>query len=468
MVQPDHHKIVLLESNQSRRDHLRSLIAGWGYQPFIFEKESICIDNLLPLNPDLVISGTMDTEQTLHFIQSLQFIKQNLPVLVLSTDEAVRDFAVSNGFTHIEVLQAGASPSAIKSAIHRNLESSQKTSKHATAPLIIGSGPAMTQAKTLIPKLNHSRAPILIQGEPGVGKELFARAIHSHSNRNGHPFTKINAVKLPYLLLEGELFGYPIERVELSLIRDGKGMLASTDKGTLFIKEIADLPVSLQAKMLRVFEDESDLGGSDRGDIPADVRIIASTTQNLAHLVRAGKFRSDLFYRLNVYSVFMPTLRERTEDIPSLADFFAYQFCFEYGRSYFQLSPKTKQTLCRYLWPGNVKELSDVIRQAVICGDPDCIALYIEAKETETQVGYRNRRKTDLPLANGLLDLKAYLQKTENYTLRSVRREFMARTEKILIKRALEAANWNRKKAAEILDISYKSLLNKVKQFGLV
>jgi DNA-binding NtrC family response regulator len=462
----DQHKIVLLEADQSRRDYLRGMISGWGYLPFIFENETNCLANLTPLNPDLVISGALSTDKALRFINSVKMIRHNLPLLFLTMDDAVQDFIDTNGFSNVVQVEDNISPADIKSVIRKTLEIDNEIGYNADYPVIIGTSPAMVRIKKLIPRLNSSKEAVLILGESGTGKETVARAIHCRSDRNRNKFVKVHALELPFRLLEGELFGYVPEALR-EFPRDKSGMFALAHKGTLFIKEVAVLPKFLQGKLIQY------LGGKTHPEKGAqtsnrfDVRIIASTAQNLPLLAKEGTFRRDLYYRLNVIRINLPPLRKRTGDIPLLADFFTDKYCLEFGKSRFQMSPKIREALSTYSWPENVRELERFIRRAVLQGNDQCLL-------EELLNGFHNKSCREQKIQNGNFnhlagtnEIKQYLQETNNFSLKGVRHEFMARAEKKLIEKALERANWNRKKAAELLEISYKSLLNKMKEFNL-
>ena len=206
MVEAGNQKIVLLEANQSRRDYLRSMISAWGYAPIAFEKESICLDNLPPLNPDLIISGSLNSEKAYHFINSIKMIKSDLPILILSGNQGIQEYVKNNEFYNVVIVSNNSAPAQIKTAILNSLKADGDVNRLASIPLIIGNSRAIATVKELVRKLSQSKDTVLISGEPGTGKKLIARAIHAKSSRSNSPFVKINAVMLPYQLLEGELF----------------------------------------------------------------------------------------------------------------------------------------------------------------------------------------------------------------------------------------------------------------------
>ena len=466
MTHAEPHKIVLLENDRARRDYLKSMISGWGYRSFIFENASMCLDNLAPLDPDLVISGSLSPDKALRFINSLKLIKFNLPVLVFTGDFKVQDYIDANGFFDVQALKHNLPPTDIKTAIQNSLNLKGKSENGRERPLIIGNSPGMMKLKKLLPVINLSHEPVLIQGESGTGKELFARAIHFNSKRNGKPFLKLNAVELPYQLLEAELFGFRSLSV-LDVPYHENGLFAVADKGTFFIKEIGAFPVPLQAKLLQILEKcDYPVVAEETGSC-LNIRVIASTTHDLADLADKGLFRSDLYHRLNVLKLTIPPLRIREEDIPVLIDFFTDKFCLELGKSRCRISEATKNALCRYQWPENVKELADVIKTAVVNGGDEGLIERLNRNCQDIMALARARRAGDIETIAGVSNIESFLQKTNNYSLKNIRNEFMSRAEKRIILKALELANWNRKKAADLLDISYKSLLNKMKDFNL-
>jgi transcriptional regulator with PAS, ATPase and Fis domain len=321
----------------------------------------------------------------------------------------------------------------------------------------------MVKIKKLIPKLHHSKESILISGESGTGKELVAKAIHCRSERRGNPFVKVNAVELPYRLLEGELFGYDPDTFT-ALNRNKNGMFSEADRGTLFLEEIGALPTFLQVKLLQVIEDGWYVKNNSDKNEKVDVRIIASTTADLKSLVENDKFRKDLYYRLNILKINIPPLRNRISDILPLCDFFTDKYCIEFGKTHYKLSERVKTAFCNHRWPGNVSELETLVKRAVLKGDENSILENVSMKINDCQI---TNNSEYLDEAFKLQDLKINLNGHNDFSLKAVCSEFMKKTEKKLLKIALERTNWNRKKAAELLDISYKSLLNKIKAYDL-
>ena len=467
MVDLNQSKIVLLEADSSRRDFLKSTFLRWGYLPFVFEKESICLDNLASLNPDLVISGSCTSDDTIRFVNSLKMIRYSLPVLLLADDSILEEYINTSGFTGVRVYRKNTSLNKFKCAVLQALDPKANDGNDGTRPLVVGNSPEIARIKKLIPKLGQSNEAVIIEGEPGTGKELLARAIHSYSNRRNNPFIKVNAVKLPYQLLEGELFGNQ-NCGAAKLPRHKSGILSVSDNTTFFIKEISAIPNWLQAKISELLEGGSysfnSRDGSKKDTI--DVRIIASTTRNLSSLVKKGLFREDLYYRLDVLKTRIPPLRDRISDIPALTDFFSCKHCHEFEKSYYQISSATMSGFCEYDWPGNLKELEKTVKQIILCGHEKHVVRNL--LKTRAQGGLQRKNPSDDIIDNGnrLSDIKTNLEETQTYSLKSVRQEYTTAVEKNLVNKALEFTGGNRKKAAAVLEISYKSLLSKMKSFN--
>ena len=449
-------KIVILENNQQRRDALKSMVTEWGHTPFIFEKESRCLDNLAPLNPDLVISGSFSVERARRFIHTLQLTNCGVPVVIISDDQDILEFVDSNGFGEVSVLNVNSNPDEIESVINRALEDNNVGEESRTyCPLVVGSSPQMARIKKKISDLDNISEAVLIQGEPGTGKELMARFIHLKSKRHDKPFVKLSVPRLSADFFEKQLLILEDPQPEQ------KGIFASAHQGTLFLEEVGRMPVESQATLLKMI-DETRISKT-AGDA-VDVRIIATSSRDLAALADDGEFRKDLFYRLNVIRIDIPPLRNRLEDIPVLTDFFTDKYCIESGKSHFQLSDKIKNLFACYHWPGNVRELEDLIRLIVLNGAEDRVArkLRVHKKYRGITDYYK-----DINSLAGLSDVKKHVKDLNNISLKKIGGIFLERAEKRLLKKALDITNWNRKRAAAMLDISYKSLLNKIKEYNL-
>lgn len=310
--------------------------------------------------------------------------------------------------------------------------------------IIAKSAPMESIFKT-ISKIADYKTTALITGESGVGKELVARAIHKRGNRRGGPFVAVNCGAIPENLLESELFGYR-RGAFTDAVTDKSGLFEQANHGTILLDEIGELPLPLQVKLLRVLQEESIRRLGDTKDIKIDVRVLASTHRDLAAETGAGRFREDLYYRINVLSIPIPPLRERKEDIPLLLDHFVERNNARLGTQIRGIEPDAKRVLLEYGYPGNVRELENVIERAMVLAEKDVITL--------DEIPDRVRDARDpiqLHLTSGELSIKK--------TSRVI--------EEVLIRRALQKTKGNRTRAAEILEISHRALLYKIKEYQI-
>ena len=318
-------------------------------------------------------------------------------------------------------------------------------------PKIIGESAAIQTISREIQRVAPTDATVLLTGESGTGKEVFSRAIHQLSPRRDKPFVTVNCAAIPHTLIENELFGH--EKGSYTGATSRKlGKFELSDQGTIFLDEIGDLHISVQAKVLRIIEEQSfeRIGGLE--NIRINTRVVAATNRDLQRLVERKEFREDLFFRLSVFPIHIPPLRERIADVRLLAQYFVDKFANDLHRNGLSLSPESARALEEYSWPGNVRELQNTIERAVILSDG------MEIRPGDLNFAFQNREETDDDLVHRL-DLSGSLADVSGRAARGA--------ERLKIRQALEVANWNKTRAAEHLDISYKTLLNKVKEYGL-
>jgi len=309
---------------------------------------------------------------------------------------------------------------------------------------IVAASPAMIEVLEVLERAAEFKATVLLTGESGTGKEVLARAIHAQSGRRGEPFVAVNCGAIPENLLESELFGHA-KGAFTGADRARRGLFQEASGGTLFLDEIGELPLALQVKLLRVLQEEEVHPVGESKPRAVDVRVLAATARDLEAEVAAGRFREDLFYRLNVVRIEVPPLRERRQDIPLLADHFLAQLRATLGKPIRELSSDVLDRLVAYAWPGNVRELENVLERAVILCASDRITLRdLPGNVTEPEKRREAPRPGDL-------------------SLRQARRAFEAD----LIRKALAAAGGNRTRAARLLEISHRALLYKIKEYRL-
>ena len=323
-------------------------------------------------------------------------------------------------------------------------------------PSIVGNNPEIVKIKEMIPELSRSSETILLKGEKGTGKELFAKVLQHKSGRRENPFVKVNCSALTNDMSENELLGRNAQAIK-DLNQRKKGIFSVADTGTLFFDEIGKLPPAYQAELL-LLEKNRMSKTVVKVEEKIDVRVIASTSDDLESLIKKGTFLKNLYNRLNVISIIVPPLRYRLEDISFLSDFFADKYCAELGKTHYKLSQKTKNIFFSYNWPGNVMELENLVKGAVALGNEDNLI---------NQLNRQGRINEYTHNYDEFADIDKHLQDSGNLPLKDICREINAQAEQKLMKQALEKTNWNRKKASIMLDISYKSMLNKIKEYNI-
>ena len=310
---------------------------------------------------------------------------------------------------------------------------------------IVGKSEPMLKIFDLVAQVAPSRSTVLLQGESGTGKELIAKAIHLNSPRRDRPFVPVNTGSMPADLLESTLFGH-VKGAFTSAIASKKGLFEIADRGTLFLDEIGTMGMDTQSKILRVLQDRKFMHLGGVHEIQVDVRIIAATNVDLKQQVREGKFREDLFYRLNVISVDLPPLRQRREDVPLLVDFFLNRYSEENERHPRRITPEALRPLLSYSWPGNVRELENVIERAVVLSS----SVEIGPELLPDQIAGRG---SPFPLMEHRMDASLF--------------DIMEDCERHILVDMLEKCNWNQTDAAERFHVPLSTLNQKIKRLNI-
>jgi two-component system response regulator AtoC len=329
----------------------------------------------------------------------------------------------------------------------RNAAQLQAAPGRAGERAMIGTTPQMREVLRLVDKVAASPTTVLITGESGTGKELVARALHERSDRADKPFIQVNCGAIPETLFEAELFGYE-KGAFTGAVTTKPGRFELAHKGTLFLDEVGELPRDLQVKLLRVLQERKidRVGGIQPLEI--DVRVVAATNVDLKKAVEAGRFRNDLYYRLSVFPIHLSPLRERVDDIPLLVEHFLRHYSHRLGKGVTRVSPEAMAALLEHPWPGNIRELENLVERAVLLTETDRIAMS-DLPTLQSTGGPGEHTELDA------LDLKEYV------------RVHLARLERTRIQRVLEAEDGNVTRAARRLGISRKSLQTKMKEYGL-
>jgi two-component system response regulator AtoC len=323
---------------------------------------------------------------------------------------------------------------------------SEPASQMPPESVIFGCSAAMKKVRRDLAMIASADVPVLIQGPSGTGKDIIGRLIHRASVFAKGPYLKINCPAIPDALLESELFGY--EKGAFTGANSSKsGLIAQANGGTLFLDEIGELSLALQSKLLQVLQDGKFCRIGAHEDTRSEARVICATNLDLKREVEAGGFRGDLFYRINVVSITMPSLRERSADIPGLVEYFRGLFNMVYNRQARALSAPLMRSLQAYHWPGNIRQLENLIKRYVVLGGEDCIAGDLNEPLPSTLA-------IDIP-DDGPVPLK------------KMTRQAVHRLERHIILKVLQAHRWNRRRTAEVLKISYRALLYKIQDAGL-
>jgi len=310
---------------------------------------------------------------------------------------------------------------------------------------MIGQSPAMQRIFRLISKVAPTESPVLITGESGTGKELIAHAIHLQSKRSNRPFVAVNSSAVPEALFESELFGH-VRGSFTGAVSDKVGLMEAADRGTLFLDEVAEMPLQVQVKLLRALQSGEIRRVGAKESMRVDVRIIAATNQDIKKALAEGTFREDLYYRLNVFHIELPPLRERREDIPLLANWFREKFARQYEKRVAGFAPDAQMNLLHYDYPGNVRQLENIVERAVVLAEEN----EITAVDLPLEI-----RKPGIPL----LGKGAAFPYSEGLTLAQLEAEH--------IRRVLVHTAGNTTKAAKSLGISRSTLWRKMKEYGL-
>ena len=435
-------KILIVDDKKNIRMVLNDLLVTEGYDTLtaesgekgleLFEKERV--DLILT---DLIMKGISGVD----FIQKIREKDTSVPIIILTAFGSIS--------SAVEAIKSGADDyltkplnyDLLKMRISKLFEDRKRDHELSTLKAtlkgkwgiddIIGRSPVMERMFDLISAVAPTDSPVLIQGECGTGKELIAKSIHSKSQRSKEPFVIVDCSAIPESLIESVLFGYEkgsftgadVQRI---------GRIEESQGGTLFLDEVGELPLSSQAKFLRVIQEHQFVRVGGSAQVKVDFRVLAATNKNLKEEVEAGRFRSDLFYRLNVIRIDSPPLRDRKDDIPLLSEFFMQQICRENSLPYREISKEELSKMMAYPWPGNVRELRNCIQRLCIL---DSLSQEIEAYGSQEHLPSQSPKLSD--------------------------------QEKALVQQALELTNWNISRAAQHLGIGRKALYNRIAKYQI-
>jgi two-component system response regulator AtoC len=459
-------RALVVDDAEGIRGYLANLLEVFGYQVDT-AKDGHSALALLEAGaaPDVILMDVMMPGiDGLETLRRLREMDRRVPVVMLSV--------VGKASTIVDALRLGATDYLNKPFEEEELEATlrkvlerrglEEEREHLLEELkhqhrgAVWSGLAMKRVRTLLDQVAPVNVTVLIQGESGVGKEVVARALHDASPRSKRAFVKVNCAALPEDLLESELFGY--ERGAFTgAVSSKPGKFQVADQGTIFLDEIGEMSPGLQAKLLQVLQDGTfaRLGGNR--EIQVDVRVVCATHRPLVQMVAAGTFREDLYHRLNVVDIQIPPLRERREEIPQLVETFLGRFALKYGKIPAPPSPALMRALERYPFPGNIRELENMMKRVIVFGS--------ERPVLDELLADRQRVRPGPSRLAGVID--ALAESAGDVPLKEVARLASLEAERELIESTLDRTDWNRRKASALLGVSYKTLLQKIRECGL-
>jgi len=447
--------ILVVDDELGLRHTLTLILQAEGHTVRAVNDGASALERLSDTSPDLIICDVrMPGLDGLAFLEKYKEMGGSALVIMMSAygdDEAALEAIRRGAYDFIpKPFRADQVLLVVRKAIEREGLRREVAQLHdeidalRTPTGIVGRSPRIAQALTLADKVARHPSTVLITGESGTGKELVARHIHDASPRASRPFVAVNCAAIPEALLESELFGHA-KGAFTGATAERQGLFEEAHEGTLFLDELGDLPVPLQVKLLRALQEGEVRRVGDNASRSVDVRLVAATARDLESDVAEGKFRADLYYRINVVRIHLPALRERSEDIPELVRHFIERFNRRLGMHVTGTAPAAMRALVEYPWPGNVRELENVVERAMVLTDGP--QLCVEQLPTLAPPVTRNET------AVSPLDLSVK-RRTEEL-------------ERALIKEALERTRGNRTRAAKLLDLSHRALLYKIRDYGL-
>jgi DNA-binding NtrC family response regulator len=458
--------ILLVEDKDSLRTMLRLALEAQGHTVVEARDQPEAEAALLASHPAVVLSDLrLTVGDGFGVLRAAKEQDPELPVIVMTAFGSIQDAVAAMKEGALDFLAKPVDPDHLLLLVERalaqrrlaneNLILKAELAQRRGAPQIVGDDAKLKQVSVALHRAAATDTTVLLEGESGTGKELFARALHALSPRADGPFVAINCAAIPETLLETELFGH--EKGAFTGAANRKpGKFELAHRGTLFLDEIGDLPLALQAKILRALEEKrfERVGGTV--PLQVDVRVVAATNRNLKAAVAARQYREDLYFRLSVFPIVIPPLRDRPDDIVTLARYFIDRFCRDLNKRPLALSPAAEQDLKSYGWPGNVRELQNCIERAAILTEGDTIL------PRHLNLSFRGA-----PAPAAAENEDAWAKIDLSGTLTEATRRTVAEVERRKIEQALREAAGNRGRAAEILQVSYKTFTGKLREHGL-
>jgi two-component system response regulator PilR (NtrC family) len=452
-------KILIVDDELSMREFLTILLENEGHQAISTGKAVQAIEIVREKAMDLVISDIRMPEMNgLQLLEEIKKINSSLPFIMITAYASPEDAVVAmkgGAFDYItKPFKVEEIKAIVSAALKSKASSTSSPVNRISFSRIIGSSPEMRRIFEVIQRIAPTQANVLIYGESGTGKELVARAVHEHSKVADQPFVPITCSAIPESLFESELFGH-VKGSFTGATNSKTGLFTVANHGSAFLDEIGELTPLIQTKLLRVIQEREfkPVGGTET--IKVNVRIISATNKNLEEEVMQGNFREDLFYRLAVVPIRVPALRDRKEDIPLLVDHFLQKYCKEFGKEIEGLSSYAMEVLVNYDYPGNVRELENIIERGVAMASSNIIL-----PESLTLSAHRRAKPADWIPGTAAGDHFAEAKQSGLEAL-------LASIEKEIIEKAIQEANGSKMRAADILQISFRSLRYKVQKYNI-
>ncbi len=454
---PTQEKVLIVEDEPHALSGLAELVSGWGYRTETARDGIEALEKVTAWQPGIIVSDLkMPRMDGLELLARLGESSEKIAVVMLTAQGSIEAAveAMKNGA--YDFIQKPVDAPRLRSILtnasrqretERELEvTRRKLRESGVLGSLVGASRKMQEIFTLIERVAPSNVSVLITGESGTGKELVARTLHDLSPRRGKPFVAVNCAAIPETLIESEIFGHE-KGAFTGAIERRAGCFELAEEGTLLLDEIGEMPVGTQAKLLRVLEDHKLRRLGSKVESPVDVRVLAATNKNPEQAVATGQLRGDLFYRLNVFNIHMPPLREHCEDIPAIAESMIADMNQKHQRKVTSLDNEMLARLMAHDWPGNVRELRNTIERAVVLGGEG----QLQPRHLPPGFGSRPPRPAGEVPANAIqLEVGATVDDAE----------------RLLIFKTLESTHNNKTRAAEILGISLKTLHNKLREYG--
>ena len=455
IAQPPKPRLFVLDSNLAVLEYLREVLSGQYNLNLFSDEKSLLNQCTAGPEPHLVLLAWESIEQSLPILSHVRASLSDVPIIILSCSAEVKNLEIVTRIGSRGVVLKPFVDGNLETAIEEHLACMDRDTSAEPQEIrlddshsFVWSNKRMRELQAQASLVAKSDIPVLIMGESGTGKEILAMYTHKMSMRSERMFLKVNCAAMPADLLESELFGYE-QGAFTGANKAKQGKFEVCSGGTIFLDEIGEMPAILQAKLLQVLQDGTFSRLGSRAPMKVDVRVIAATNINMKAAIAQKSFREDLYYRLNGFSLVIPPLRDRRDEIPILASHFIRKGAAKYGSKPLTLSHNLLDALTRYSWPGNSRELEHVINRFLILGDEMAILADLS------------------PFSNLHAESSASQDQFKGAGLKQLVRSLKGDAEAAAIERILEGNGWNRKAAANELQISYKALLYKIKQYDL-